>query len=176
MRQKPYRSLTVQRYIQYTLSKIRKLQRVYHWVTLLLGLVLVSIVVVGVIEFQKLSMVLSDVHPAVKLKPLGRMHVTMYSHRETGGRTAATGYVLKPNVDSGKVCAISRELWQKDIRQGDILYIPHLNLWLVAVDTMAINNPTTKRPQLKWVDIYESDIDKVDAFGLLVCEVYKLQR
>lgn len=171
-----HRSATVQRYIQTHLKKIRISQRVYNWIIVALGFILFSAMGFAVYEFNFLSNKINAAYPTIKLMPMGRMHITMYSHRETGGNITATGYKLKPNVDSGKTCAISRDLWQKGIRQGDILYITKLNIWVVANDTMAINNPTHGRPQLKWVDIYESDKDKVDAFGLIVSEVYRLER
>lgn len=108
---------------------------------------------------------------------LGTMNVSMYSHHECGGNLyTASSYKIKPLIDAQRICAVSRDQWQIKIHQGDILYIKELNLYLVAMDTMAVKHPKTKAFQKNWIDIYEPDMVRVDAFGLQKLTVYRLRR
>jgi len=117
------------------------------------------------------------------LVPMGIMKVSMYTQHEPGvNYTTASLYRLDPFRDSGRICAISRDLWKKDILPGDVIWIKELNFFLVALDTMAIYHPEDKDEdgnkvkQLRWIDIYESDQEKVDSFGLKFLTIYKLRR
>ena len=112
-----------------------------------------------------------------EFEDLGEMYISMYSHVECGGNLyTASGYKLKPSIDSQKVCAVSRDLFNISVMQGDIIYIPELGTFLTVVDTMARAHPVTKKLQLNWCDIYEESKLKVDIFGLQKLKVYRLKR
>lgn len=96
--------------------------------------------------------------------PLGQVRVTKYTHVECRSRLTASGHVLS-DVDSGRVCAVSRDWWRSKVKPGDVLWIPGYAAPCTALDTMALAN-RKGLAQTHWIDIYITDPKTGLEFGI----------
>ena len=106
------------------------------------------------------------------VKKYTNMNITCYTNRveecDSTPNHTATGRIVYEGS-----CAISQDLFRKEIFPGDIVYVEKLKKYFMVEDTMAVQSKSGTL-QNTWVDIfmYRKDLKKAGDFGLQKSNVY----